>query len=308
MSLQIRLSDLITAIGTDYKQLRVWVTGTSSGTLTSLTTTDKTSVVSAINEINSKPVGQTPGTATEAVAGILRVATTGETTTGTADDRSITALKLQQRLAAYAQPLSSSLTTLAGVVSGAFGRTLLGSADVTAARTSLGLSAVAISGSASDITTGTLPSSVLPALAINDTFVVASQAAMLALSAQRGDIAKRTDLNGQAFVLSADAPATLANWVSLNTTSDVTSVNGQTGVVIVSKSDVSLGNVDNTADSAKPVSAAQQTALNLRLLASANLTDVASASTALANLGGIASSAIGNPETDLVAAYTSAKA
>jgi hypothetical protein len=42
----------------------------------------------------------------------------------------------------------------------------------------------------------------------------------------------------------------------------VTSVNGQTGVVVVTKSDVGLGNADNTSDVNKPVSAAQQTALN----------------------------------------------
>jgi hypothetical protein len=43
---------------------------------------------------------------------------------------------------------------------------------------------------------------------------------------------------------------------------DVVSVNGQTGVVTITKSDVGLSNVDNTSDANKPVSTAQQIALN----------------------------------------------
>lgn len=42
----------------------------------------------------------------------------------------------------------------------------------------------------------------------------------------------------------------------------VDSVNGQTGVVVLDKSDVGLGSVDNTSDLAKPISTATQTALN----------------------------------------------
>lgn len=44
----------------------------------------------------------------------------------------------------------------------------------------------------------------------------------------------------------------------------VTSVAGRTGAVVLTKSDVGLANVDNTADSAKPVSTAQQAALDLK--------------------------------------------
>ncbi len=44
----------------------------------------------------------------------------------------------------------------------------------------------------------------------------------------------------------------------------VTSVNGDTGVVVLDKADVGLGNVDNTADANKPVSSATQTALNAK--------------------------------------------
>lgn len=55
MSLQIRLANLITAIGTDYKQLRTWIAGSQTADLTGLTTTAKTSLLAAINEVNAKP-------------------------------------------------------------------------------------------------------------------------------------------------------------------------------------------------------------------------------------------------------------
>ena len=60
-----------------------------------------------------------------------------------------------------------------------------------------------------------IPVSQLPPLAINDVFTVASQVAMLALAAERGDMAIRTDQGGQAYVLAADAPTVLANWVQI---------------------------------------------------------------------------------------------
>ena len=64
----------------------------------------------------------------------------------------------------------------------------------------------------------------------------------------------------------------------------VDSVAGKTGVVSLVKGDVGLGNVDNTADSAKPVSTAGQSALNLKAnLASPALTGTPSAPTAASN-------------------------
>lgn len=127
-----------------------------------------------------------------------------------------------------------------------------------------GLAAIATSGSASDITTGTLPTSVLPPLAVNETFTVANQAAMLALTAQRGDMAIRSD-NGRTYVLSSDSPSTLADWKEVMAAGQVQSVAGKTGVVSLVKGDVGLGNVDNTADTAKPVSTAQQAALDAKV-------------------------------------------
>ena len=68
------------------------------------------------------------------------------------------------------------------------------------------------------------------------------------------------------------------------TTAPVTSVAGKTGVVSLVKADVGLGNVDNTPDASKPVSTAQQAALDAKApLASPELTGVPTAPTALAS-------------------------
>ena len=109
---------------------------------------------------------------------------------------------------------------------------------------------------------GKIDSTQLSSIAINDTFVVATQVAMLALVAQVGDVCVRTDLS-KSFILTINDATVLANWQELLTPmSLVQSVSGKTGTVILIKGDVGLANVDNTSDIDKPVSTAQQTALD----------------------------------------------
>jgi len=64
--------------------------------------------------------------------------------------------------------------------------------------------------------------------------------------------------------LSAAVQATLDKADSALQSEQVTSVAGKTGAVTLNKGDVGLGDIDNTADSAKPVSIATQTALDLK--------------------------------------------
>jgi hypothetical protein len=61
---------------------------------------------------------------------------------------------------------------------------------------------------------GKVPASQIPSLALVDVFTVTSEAAMLALDAQQGDMAIRTDSN-QVFILSASPASTLENWIEL---------------------------------------------------------------------------------------------
>lgn len=57
----------------------------------------------------------------------------------------------------------------------------------------------------------------------------------------------------------------ITNIINISTASpegDVSSVNGQTGDVVLTKASIGLGNVDNTSDADKPISVATQAALN----------------------------------------------
>lgn len=101
------------------------------------------------------------------------------------------------------------------------------------------------SGLASLDSSGKIPTGQLPALAISDSFVVASQAAMLALTAEVGDVAIRTDLN-KSFILHTAGASTLGNWQELLTpTSAVTSVNGATGAVTLAAGDIGYSGISS---------------------------------------------------------------
>lgn len=123
---------------------------------------------------------------------------------------------------------------------------------------SLTLAKISNAGTAAAVNTGTasgnvpvldangkLSTAVLPALAITDTFVVASQAAMLALSsANVGDIAVRTD-QSKSYILAVEGYSTLANWQELLTPTDsVSSVNSKTGAVTLTTDDIGEGSTN----------------------------------------------------------------
>jgi hypothetical protein len=92
---------------------------------------------------------------------------------------------------------------------------------------------------------GLIPTSQLPPLAITDTFVVATQVAMLALDAQVGDVAVRTDQN-KSYILKTAGASTLANWQELLTPTDsVLSVDGLTGAVSLSSTYATVANAAN---------------------------------------------------------------
>jgi hypothetical protein len=122
-------------------------------------------------------------------------------------------------------------------------------------RVSAGIAAVKgiANGLASLDSSGKLPSSQLPSLAITSTNVVSSQAEMLALSAEEGDVAIRTD-NGKSYILTGD-PSTLSSWKEITAGGAVTAVNGQTGNVSLSTTDLTEGsNLYHTAARAKSAS------------------------------------------------------
>ena len=142
-----------------------------------------------------------------------------------------------------------------------------------------------------------IPTAQLPALAITDTFIVASQAAQVALTAEVGDICIRTDQN-KSYILKTDPASTFANWSELLTPTDtVLSVNSLTGAVTLTTA--------NIADSA-----------NKRYVTDANLTVIGNTSgtntgdnpgvTSVTGSAPIVSSGGNTPAISISAATTSA--
>ena len=86
---------------------------------------------------------------------------------------------------------------------------------------------------------GKLPEGVLPSLSIVDVYTVSSTAEMVALDAQKGDMAI---VGSDTYILSAAPASTLANWVTIPHPTDVVqAVNGKPGVVVLTTSDVAEG-------------------------------------------------------------------
>lgn len=110
-----------------------------------------------------------------------------------------------------------------------------------------------------DLVGGKVPTAQIPALALTKPFPVADIAARDALDVQEGDVAIVAS-DGKSYIYDGSA------WLELSSAAPVTSINGQTGVVVLSKADIGLGNVDNTSDADKPISTAQA-AVNASLAA-----------------------------------------
>jgi len=100
----------------------------------------------------------------------------------------------------------------------------------------------AVNGVASLDATGVIPTSQIPALAIQTVTTVASQAAMLALNAQSGDVAIRSDLTaaaGNVFMHNGGTTGTISDWTQIDAGGyAVSSVNGQTGTIVLGFADV----------------------------------------------------------------------
>jgi hypothetical protein len=110
MSLATRLSDLAFAIGTDMKQFRVWLTGSSTGDLNGLTTTTRTDIVSAINEVNAKPTSGAPADASVTTKGVVELATLAEVAAGVDTDRAVTPEGVrQERISVKAEILGAGV-------------------------------------------------------------------------------------------------------------------------------------------------------------------------------------------------------
>lgn len=85
---------------------------------------------------------------------------------------------------------------------------------------------------------GKLDTSILPSLAITDTFTAENQEQMLALNVQKGDICIRSD-ESKTYILQNEPASEISNWLELATPTDlVQSVNGKVGIVTLNYEDV----------------------------------------------------------------------
>lgn len=86
---------------------------------------------------------------------------------------------------------------------------------------------------------GVIPSGRLPSIAVTEYLgTVGSQESMLSLVGEKGDWCTRTD-EGLAYIITGTYPGDIGGWTAWPyPTSPVISVNGQTGIVVLSASDV----------------------------------------------------------------------
>ena len=96
---------------------------------------------------------------------------------------------------------------------------------------------------------GKIDSDLIPALTVSNTFTAANETEMLALDAKKGDVCIRTDTN-ETYILTADDPKVIASWTKLLAPTDaVQSVNGKTGVVVLTPEDIGAISKDGLGES-----------------------------------------------------------
>lgn len=95
MTFAVNISNVITRITTEFKTIRTFISGSATGNLSGLTTTSKTSLVSAINEVKAGNSGSPPS-ASETVSGIIEIASLAEVITGTDSLRAVTPQGVKQ--------------------------------------------------------------------------------------------------------------------------------------------------------------------------------------------------------------------
>lgn len=100
-----------------YNEESGWQTITSAGAVPTLGTGAFLQVANNLSDVASAltSFNNIKQSATEVFSGVAEIATQAETDAGLDDTRFVTPLKFQTRLAAYAQPLNTYLTTISGL-------------------------------------------------------------------------------------------------------------------------------------------------------------------------------------------------
>lgn len=268
MSLKTRLGDLITAIATDYKQIMSRIGDTSA-----LTTTNKTSLVLALNEVNAKPSG--------AGGAAIADGDSGTSTTTTYSASKISALNAAQD------------TVIAGKANSSHTHDL---SQITDANLKADASAV-VNLTGAQTVSGVKTFSVAPVVPDNS-FAIAKTNGLTAALAAKAEILDTAAIT--------DATKT---WSAKRTNDQIEAAKtlltgGASAAFDTFKELQDLMVADDTE------TAGIITALGLRLRVDGVSQSISAANAAVArtSIDAAQASAIGDPDTDLVALYVAAKA
>lgn len=124
-TLEERLDELVDDLGLDYKTFRTWLFGSALGDLSSLNTTNKTSIKDAINEVKAAATGAPPD-ATEAQKGVVLLASLLDMQAGTSTTKVATVAGVRQERQALKDeilggvgPMADTLQELYNLAQGA---------------------------------------------------------------------------------------------------------------------------------------------------------------------------------------------
>jgi hypothetical protein len=195
-------------INTNLNKWTAWMLASIEGNYIPYVEKAAASGVASLDSNALVPEAQLP-ISSETKRGIIEIATQAEVNAGTDDVRSVTPLKLKT----YTDGLFIPLTQKG-----------------------------ANNGVATLGPTGLLTTSQIPPQTIQRPYMVASQAGMLALAANLGDMCIRTD-EDKTYILAGASPSVLANWWLVRFPAQsinypVTSVNTKTGTVTLDYNDV----------------------------------------------------------------------
>lgn len=205
MSFATNIQDALTRVATEFKAIRTLIGGSGTANISGLNTTDKASLVAAINEVNLKPAGGATN-----LDGLSDVVITTPAANHILRHNGTNFVNVDG--ATVYQPLDSDLTALAALTTTPYGRALLQLADQAALMTLVPASSETVAGkievaTQAEVTTGTSDVTAVTPLKLQVQLAAFAQPLDSDLTAIA---ALTTTSYGRAFLALADQAALMA--------------------------------------------------------------------------------------------------